>query len=261
MPGPKILTTDIETLPLDAHVWGLFDQNVGLSQIKEDWAMLSYAAKFLGSKKVYYGDTRNAQGIRDDKAILAELVALLDEADVVVGHNVRRFDLRKVRARAIMHGLAPFREPAVIDTMEMAKGTGAFTSNKLEYLSKTLLPERYWKSGHSKYPGFEMWAGIMRGEEAAWEEMRKYNIQDIRATEQLYLTLRPWAKRLPNLAQYYADEECRCPRCGSKGLMDFGTVKSNVSEYKQYLCRDCGGFSRSRYTINSKQKRQSLLAV
>lgn len=260
MSEPKILTVDIETLPIGAHVWRLFDQNVGLNQISEDWAMLSFGAKYLGKRKLYYADTRSAPGgVRDDKDIVAQLVALLDEADVVVGQNVRRFDLKKLRARAILHGLPPFREPKVIDTMEMAKGTGAFTSNKLEYLSAHLTDEP--KSKHLKYPGFELWAGIMRGEIAAWDEMKKYNLKDVTATEKVYLALRPWAPRLPNLAQFYYDALLRCPRCGSVNLAGHGTVTSNVSKYKQYVCSDCHGYSRSRYTSNTKAKRAALLAT
>ena len=260
MRKPKILVADIETLPIGANVWGLFDQNVGLNQINEDWAMLSFSAKYYGSRKVHYADTRNAVGgIRDDKDIVAQLIALLDDCDVVVGQNVKKFDLRKLRARAVIHGLKPFREPRVIDTMLMAKSIGAFTSNKLEYLSSVLTNAP--KSKHNKYPGFELWAGIMRNEDGAWEEMKKYNIQDIRATEKLYLALRPWARGLPNLAQFYDDDERRCPRCGSTNIHEHGTVHSNVSEYVQYLCSDCGGYSRGRFTINSKTKRKALLAT
>ena len=260
MRTPKILVVDVETLPINASVWALFDQNVGLNQIHDDWAMLSFAAKYHGKRKVHYADTRNAVGgIRDDKDIIAQLVALLDEADVVVGHNVKKFDLRKLRARAVQHGLRPFREPKVIDTMLMARSVGAFTSNKLEYLTKTLCPSH--KSGHNKYPGFELWLGVMRNEDAAWAEMKKYNIQDVKVTEQLYLALRPWAPRLPNMAQFYDGDERRCPRCGSTNIREHGTVYSNVSEYVQYLCGECGGYSRSRHTINSKQKRKALLAT
>ncbi len=260
MRKPKILTCDLETLPIGANVWGLFDQNVGLNQINKDWAMLSFAAKYYGERKVHYADTRNAVGgIRDDEYIVAQLIALLDECDIVVGQNVKKFDLRKLRARAVIHGLKPFREPKVIDTMLMAKSVGAFTSNKLEYLSANLTDAP--KSKHNKYPGFELWAGIMRNEDAAWEEMKKYNIQDIRATEKLYLALRPWARGLPNLAQFYDDDARRCPRCGSVDVHEHGTVVSNVSEYHQYLCYDCGGYSRGRHTINSKTKRKALLAT
>lgn len=259
MSGPRILTFDIETLPVGAHVWGLFDQNIGLPQISEDWAMLSYAAKFLGEKRVHYADTRNAQTIRDDKDALAELCSLIDQADVVVGQNVIKFDMRKIRARAIQHNLPPFREPKLIDTMRMAKGVAAFTSNKLEYLSGILTNTPKLK--HAKYPGFELWLGIMKNEPAAWAELKRYNVRDVVATENLYLALRPWAKGLPNLAAFYADDEKRCPRCGSVNLTPYGTYKTNVSEYPQYVCGCCGGFSHGRYTINSKDKRKALLAI
>lgn len=259
MREPKLLITDIETLPLTASVWGLFDQNVGLSMIQDDWAMLSFAAKWYGKRKTFYDDTRAAASIRDDKDIVAQLVALLDEADVVIGHNVKKFDMKKLRARAVQHGLKPFREPKIIDTMLMARSVGAFTSNKLEYLTKTLCSAH--KSTHGKYPGFELWLGVMRNEDAAWAEMKKYNIQDVKVTEQLYEVLRPWARGLPNLGAFYGDEQRRCPRCGSVNVHEHGTVNTNVSEYIQYVCSDCGGYSRSRTTINTRNKRKNTLSI
>lgn len=259
MREPKLLTVDIETVPLTAAAWGLFDQNIGLNMIHEDWAMLSFAAKWYGKRKTFYDDTRLAASIRDDKDIVAQLVALLDEADVVIGHNVKKFDMKKLRARAVQHGLKPFREPKIIDTMLMARSVGAFTSNKLEYLTKTLCSSH--KSTHGKYPGFELWLGVMRNEDAAWAEMKKYNIQDVKVTEQLYEVLRPWARGLPNLGAFYGDEQRRCPRCGSTQVHEHGVVSTNVSEYIQYVCYDCGGYSRDRYTINTKQKSKSLLSI
>ena len=256
---PKLFTFDIETLPITASVWGLFDQNVGLSMVQEDWAMLSYAGRFMGERKVYYGDTRDSLDIRDDKDIIAQLCALLDEADIVIGHNVRKFDMKKVRARAILHGLKPFREPKVIDTMLMARSVGAFTSNKLEYLSGHLTNEK--KSSHGKFAGFALWAGVMANNPAAWDELKKYNVKDVVVTEKLYMALRPWAKGMPNLAQFYDDTDQRCPRCGSPKLWEAGTIHTTVGEYRQYTCGGCGGLSRGRSMINSKAKRQSLLSI
>lgn len=257
--GPRILTFDIETLPLESYTWGTFDQTVGLNQIKTDWAALSIAAKWLGDDNVWYEDTRGKATIRDDKDMIAKLCALLDEADIVVGQNVKKFDLRKIRARAMMHGLPPFREPLVQDTMLMARSVGSFTSNKLEYLSKNLTDAP--KSAHAKFPGFELWLGVMQGNQEAWEEMREYNIQDVIATEKLYLALRPWVRQHPNVAHYYNDDQRRCPRCGSVNLHNNGTTFRGVSEYHAYTCADCGGHSRSRFTLNTRDKRKSLVTT
>ena len=57
--GPKIGLIDIETAPIEAHVWGLWDQNVGLNQIKTDWAALSIAAKWMHEDEVWYEDTQH----------------------------------------------------------------------------------------------------------------------------------------------------------------------------------------------------------
>ena len=257
--GPRILTFDIETLPLESYTWGIFDQTVGLNQIKTDWAALSIAAKWMGDDNVWYEDTRNKATIRDDKDMLAKLCAMLDEADIVVGQNVKKFDLRKIRARAMMHDLPPFREPLVQDTMLMARSVGSFTSNKLEYLSKNLTDAH--KSSHAKFPGFELWLGVMQGNQEAWDEMRDYNIKDVIATEKLYLKLRAWVRTHPNMAHYYDDDLRRCPRCGSPNLHDNGTVFRSVSEYNAYTCSDCGGHSRSRFTLNSKDKRKALVTT
>lgn len=257
---PKILTMDVELIGIRADsLWGTWDQNVSIPEITEDWAIISAAAKWYGKSRVSYKDQRKAKDIRDDRDLVAFMCALLDEADIVIGQNVRRFDMRKIRARAVMHGLAPFREPKIIDTMEMAKSVGAFTSNKLEYLSEVLTDTPKLK--HAKYPGKELWLALLRNERAAWDECREYNIRDVVATENVYTKLRPWAPRLPNLAQFYDDAKCRCPRCGEETLVEFGTYKTNVSEYEQYLCTSCGGLSHSRYTINSKAKRRNLLAT
>ena len=258
--GPKILTLDIELIGIRADsLWGIFDQNISISEIESDWAIISAAAKYLGKNRVLYKDQRRAKDIRDDRELVAWICALLNDANVVVGQNIRRFDMRKIRARAVTLGLPPFREPKIIDTMEMAKSVGAFTSNKLEYLSQRLTDTP--KSSHGKYPGKELWLALLRNEPEAWEECRAYNQRDVVATENLYLALRPWAPRLPNLAQFYDDEFTRCPRCGSINLRTAGTVTTNVSEYQQYVCVDCNGYSRNRYTINSKVKRRALLAT
>ena len=55
---PKVLVFDIETSPLLARVWSIWQQNVGLNQLKEDWFILSYAAKWLGVDGVIYHDLR-----------------------------------------------------------------------------------------------------------------------------------------------------------------------------------------------------------
>ena len=85
----KIYTVDIETSPNLAFVWGLWKQNVLPQQMVDQSEVLSYAAKRLGYKKTYYRDKR--QGI---KRMLKGLWKILDDADIVVGHNSDKFDIK-----------------------------------------------------------------------------------------------------------------------------------------------------------------------
>ena len=73
---PKVLFYDIETAPILAYVWRLWDNNVGLNQIKSDWHLLSWAAKWLGEKKVMYQDQQGKRDLSNDKEILRYLESI-----------------------------------------------------------------------------------------------------------------------------------------------------------------------------------------
>lgn len=83
----KVLVFDIETSPLLSYTWGTFDQNISLDMIVEDWSVLSWSAKWIGSKEVMYQDTSKERNIRNDKKIVKSIWKLLNEADVVLTQN------------------------------------------------------------------------------------------------------------------------------------------------------------------------------
>ena len=257
--GPKIVTLDIETSPITAYVWGLFKQNVGLNQIVQDWSIMSFAFKWLGHNRVYYRDCRDKDNFRDDGELLNELWCVLDEADIVIAQNGRAFDVKKIQARFIQEGFAPTRPFKVVDTMEMAKQVARFTSNKQDWLSQILTDEA--KEHHNEFPGMDLWVECLKGNQRAWRCMEKYNKQDVRGCEGMYLALRPFYEGHPNVAAYYDDDAMRCPRCGSLDLTEEDKpALTQAGEYNRYRCGGCGGFARDRYTKNSKAKRRSLLA-
>lgn len=258
MAGPEIVTLDIETSPLQSLHWRLWKENIGLNQIGDEWTVLSFCAKWLGKREVIYEDVSEQTDFRDDSLLLGKLWEVLDRADFVIAQNGKGFDLKKIRARMVMHGMPPFSPVIVIDTMLIAKEVFGFTSNRLEWLSTYL--SKIKKLKHNKFPGMELWKECLAGNRAAWDEMRKYNIVDVRSTEQVYLSLRPWAVGHPNVAAYWPDEEMRCPKCGSKSLQQRGYSYTQTGQYHRYCCNGCGGWSRSRYTINSTGKRRSLLS-
>lgn len=256
---PRILVVDIETSPVLGYFWQLFDQNIALNQIKQDWYILSWAAKWLGDpeEKVMYMDQRNAKNIEDDSEILGPLWKLLDEADFLLGQNLRKFDQRKINARFIHNGYAPPSSYRVIDTMEIAKARFGFTSNKLEYMSDKLCV-KYKKLKHDEFSGFTLWSECLKGNLDAFKSMEKYNCYDILSTEELYLKLRPWDRKGPNLNLFNEDTTENVCSCGSIEFNKNGFVYSNTGKFQRYVCKKCGAETRDKQNLLSKEKRKSL---
>lgn len=257
--GPRILLIDIETAPVMAYVWSLWKQNVGLNQIAREWNILSFCAKWLGEPAIIYHDIRDTP--HDDSALMQPLWDLLNEADIIIGQNGKRFDMPKIQARLIMAGFPPPRPYKVIDTLLMARQQFMFTSNKLEWMTGEtagLTDER--KSKHAKFPGFLLWAECMKGNPEAWDEMREYNIPDVTSMEQLYIKLRPWYVGHPNVAVYKDSDKMACPKCGSRDLKRDGFSFTQSGKYELYQCQGCQGWSRGRYTKNSTAVRKSTLS-
>lgn len=253
--GPKILTIDIETSPMEAWVWGLFDQRIGLNQIKKDWIILGYGAKWDGGE-VFYEDVFTNRGW-EDEALLRNIWRLMDMADIIVTQNGKRFDVRKINARFLILGMQPPRPFKQVDTKVEAAKLAMNTSNKLEYLAPNIA--KSYKEKHEKYPGFALWKECLDGNKDAWEDMRNYCMQDVIATEALYFALRPWIVGHPNVAMYYSDDAMRCPKCGSEALDEVGDVFTQTYRYKHYRCADCGGFARGRKSEKNVAKTNNVL--
>lgn len=255
--GPRVLLFDIETAPIIAHVWGLWENNVGLNQIVVDWHVLSWSAKWLEdpSTKVMYDDQRASKNIEDDKRLLQGIWDLLNEADVVITQNGKSFDQKKLNARFILNGFQPPSSYKHIDTKLIAKRHFAFTSNKLEYMSDKL-NIKYKKMKHDKFPGHEMWTECLKGNIEAWKEMEKYNKYDVLALEELYEKLIPWDSSI-NFNLYTDDEENVC-KCGSKDFIKNGFYYTSVGKYQKHRCKKCGAETRDRANLFSKEKKGSL---
>lgn len=255
----KILLVDIETAPKIAYVWRFWQENVSPKQVLDHGHLMSFAAKWLGSSDIMYAENRK----EDDKVIIKTLVELLDQADVVVAHNAKGFDVPQINSRALVHKLYPPSPFKVVDTYRVAKKRFGFPSNSLEYLCDVLdLPIK--KDGHKKFPGFKLWLECLRQNDEAWEEMKHYNMIDVEALEGLYKALLPWIDTHPHVGLLEAVGglpealEPMCPKCGSLDSQWRGYAHTNTGVYHRYQCNSCGGWGRTRYMLNNKN--ESVLA-
>ena len=51
--GGNIFLLDIETQPLVIYSWGVYEENA--IEVKEQWQLLSFSAKWLGGKQITKG--------------------------------------------------------------------------------------------------------------------------------------------------------------------------------------------------------------
>ena len=232
--SPKILVFDIETAPIKAYVWGLWNNDVGLNQINSDWHLLSWAAKWYGDSedKVMYMDQRNKENIEDDSEILGAIWKLLDEADIVITQNGRKFDQKKLNARFIINGFLPPSSYKHIDTCVIAKKHFGFTSNKLAYLTDKLC-KKYKKLSHAKFTGFSLWEECLKNNIEAWKEMEEYNKYDVLSLEELSAILMPWDNGI-NFNIYHDSDFIVC-ECGSLEFRKAGFYYTNTGKFQKYV--------------------------
>ncbi len=231
----RVLLYDTETAPSLGWVWGKWQTDV--IEFERDWHLLSFSYKWLDEKQIrtralpdYRGYAKNREC---DKKLTADLWDLFDQADIVIGHNVDRFDVRKTNARFLTHGLKPPSPYKTIDTLKIARRHFKFDSNRLDDLGRYLNVGR--KLPHT---GKALWLACMRGDRAAWATMRKYNAQDVALLERIYLKLRPWAANHPNLT--FFTREDGCPVCQSHRTQSKGWAYRRTGKRQRWVCADCG---------------------
>ena len=252
----KILYLDIETAPKLAYVWRFFKENISPKQVLTHGHIMSFTAIWNDEDSFIYSENRNNNS---DDEIVGQLVQLLDEADLVIGHNVEAFDCHTINGRALVAGISPPSPYKIVDTYKSARREFKFEKNSLEYLCE-VLNCKHKKLSHKKFPGFELWVECLAGNEEAWEEMRDYNIMDTFSVRDVYKKMRPWIRNHPNVAVHLEIDGHACPKCGSTHVQRRGYAYTNSGKYQRFRCNSCGGWARSRYTEYPTEKKKELLA-
>lgn len=254
----KILILDVELSPTIMYGWSLFNQNHGLNMIIEDFYIISFSAKWYGESEVFYYDKRDSWDNEYDDFLCEKLWQLMNEADIVVGQNSKKFDVKKINTRLLVNGFKPPSNYRQADTLEIAKRKFGFISNKLEYMTDKFCI-KYKKLKHGKYAGFELWKECLSGNIDAWEEMEKYNIYDVLSTEELWTVFRPWDNKAINLGVYGDESVTTCNGCGSHEFSFNGFAYTNLSKFSKFVCNNCGWEYRDSINLIPKDNRKSIV--
>jgi DNA polymerase elongation subunit (family B) len=229
----RILTLDIETSPILGTSWKTWNTNI--IKVHRPTRMLSFAAKWEGDRKVHFFSEYHDGA----EAMVQEAHAFLDQADVVVHFNGQSFDVPHLNREMALLGLRRPSGYVQLDLLLNARKLFRFDQNRLKDLTAA-----FGLEGKAQHEGYGLWEKCLDGDAAAWKMMRRYNKQDVVATEGLYLHLRDlgWIAGHPNRNLY--DDTVGCPICGGEHLQKRGFAYTKVSKYQQYQCVDCGHYFR-----------------
>jgi len=237
MGAPRVAFIDIETAPIDALVWGLFEQNV--IHVIEPTFILSYAIQWMGEKKIttralcdYPGYAKDK---KSDKAICADLWADLDRAAIITAHNGDNFDLKKINSRLVVHGFPPPSPYKQIDTLKICRRVFKFDSNKLDNVAQYL-----GVGSKLAHTGKNLWLGCMAGDPRAWRIMKRYNSHDIVLLRGVYEKIKSWDKSHPSLTIY--DDKPGCPTCRSSSVQARGFNVAKTRKTQRMHCQGCGSW-------------------
>lgn len=230
----KILFLDLETTPNLAHVWGLWNQNVAITQLVAPTEVLCFGARWHGSKQVLFKSVHHD----GKKAMLDAMHEVMSEADIIIGWNSQSFDVKHMHREFLENGYTPPAPHKDIDLMRVVKQQFKFPSNKLDYVA-----QRLGIGSKTQHTGFQLWLDCMNGNDKAWRLMKRYQIQDVNLLVDLYEVLKPWIKTAVNVAAHNEVHK-GCRNCGSTQLHKRGTAITGKGKYQRYQCKDCGTWNK-----------------
>lgn len=251
---PKILFFDIEISPILAYTFSTYKPIISDEQIVKDWYIICWAAKWFDNEEVIYSCVSSEEAQQwDDRRVVAELHKLLSEADVVIGHNAKKFDIKKLNAKALIHSLPPLKPFQIFDTLEAVRKVFGFTKNNLNFLAQIIANDEKIATN------FALWKDCVAGKEDALNNMLSYCIHDTLLLEMVYHKIKPYVKSHPNLAILQDAVEPCCTICGSYNIEPESFKFTAAHAYPTYRCTDCGAVSVSRTNATKLIIRQKSL--
>jgi hypothetical protein len=269
----KLLIYDIETGLLKANIFRLGEQTIRHTQLDNAHAensIICISAKWYGEKKVY---------VFEGDDCVEEFDKLARKADVCLGKNSDRFDVKYINTARMMRGLKPF--PEWMDTREdlekQLRKYFAFPSQSLDYIS-TL-----FGYGGKEKMAFEDWVAIdnyktilkldklstysseilfgatvgeviEKGRQAL-KKMIHYNKKDVLDTEAVLVKVLPYIRLKYNAA--VTNDKQGCTTCGSRNLLPTKIITKGNTRYQQFDCLDHNGYA-GKATVRYTKSRNKI---
>jgi len=187
---PTYFRTTANILYIDLEVSKSLYWNYGLdvrsgrlnpADTKQKYFIICWAATYNGKK--IWGDSVTPKEVQSwnkgnpnpDERILSQLQGLMQSADIIAGHNVDRYDMKRANTRFLLTGLNPIIGKKTHDTLKIARAKFAFESNRLDDICFDLgLRGKFDVTNKD-------WLKIVNdGDEKTLEKVYRYNRNDVK---------------------------------------------------------------------------------
>jgi len=251
----KILFLDIETSPHLSFHWRRWQENIPARFTLEESRVICAAWKWQGQKTVSFAAEWQRGGA---ERMFTKIYEALSAADVVIGYNSKKFDIKKLNTEFIRLGWSPPAPFQQVDLLQQVKKNFSFSSNRLDDVLADLQLNQKIET-----TGMELWIDVWSGDKAARTEMQEYNIGDVKVTEELYDWILGWITPHPNWGLYVDDrgaDEPTCITCGSHNMRKHKKRPTKVGLFQQWHCQDCGAYHRGRKNLKTGGTKNGVLA-
>lgn len=232
---PKILAFDIETSPM--LVWTHYigrKVSINPQQIEKDSHIICIGYSWVGSSKI---DCIEWDENQDDSKMLIDFNDIAKDADLLLGHNGRNFDVKEIRTHIALRGLADaWCETPCLDTLKDYRRYFRMKSNRLDAIARSL------GLGHKDSMCFQDWIDVVKGDDKALQKMVKYCKKDVKLLKDVYKRLDPYIppsnmSMIEHIDPKYKPEVCY--NCGGKDIIKQGIYSYKNIKYQKYLCKSC----------------------
>lgn len=252
MKKPKIVVCDIETIPnlLEAlKVWPQLSDYPGRTLKADITSMVCFGYKVIDKMKkaktisLWDYPTNWKKNINDDYPLVKAIYDVLINADILVTHNGKRFDIPYINTRIMYHmrnkknhGLTQIPNIPHIDTCKTAKNHLFLFNNRLNTLGKFLNLGEKDDTG-----GWDLWVDVYHRNKKAMIKMAKYCAQDVNLTSEVFSVLKSVSKDMPNMGMFN-NSRPSCSKCGSVHVISRGPRVTKTKIVQTYQCNDCGSW-------------------
>lgn len=247
---PRIISFDLEVSPALGYFYPP-TWETGILETVARQKLMSFAWQVVGEKKITAKNLSQMPGYKknpqDDKLLVTELHKVLSSADILLGQNSDRFDVRMANYFFLLNDLEPIPPVKYIDTKKIASRYFKFMNNTLDNLGKEM-----GFGGKTQITYKDLWIPAFLNQDArSWKLMDIYCKNDVEKTTNIYLKMRPFMHQHPSLSRLSGDWDA-CPRCGGYQHRIKAYRTTNTSRYNQYQCLECLGFFSDRKAITEK---------